>query len=98
MRFAALMAAVVCICAVAAPAEAASARFFGVVYDRDVAVAPAATQDAQFKLMRKSGVRTVRKVVSWAEAQPTEGQPPSFADTDTLVARAARNDIEILPI
>src|SRR3954453_14916314 len=98
MRFAALMAAVVCICAVAAPAEAASKRFFGVVYDRDVALAPAATQDAQFALMRKTGVRTVRRVVSWADARPTEGQPPNFADTDALVARAARNDIQILPI
>src|SRR4051794_30206575 len=82
----------------AGTAQAASKRFFGVVYDRDVAVAPAVTQDAQFALMKKTGVRTVRKVISWAEAQPTQGQPPSFLDTDALVARAARNDVEILPI
>jgi hypothetical protein len=93
-----LVAVVATACAIAAPAEAGSARFYGVVYDRDVNEAPAATQDAQFTLMRKSGVRTVRRVFSWAAAQPAEGQPPGFADTDALVARAARNDIEILPI
>jgi hypothetical protein len=82
----------------AAPASGASGRFYGVVYDREVSDAPAAVQDQQFALMKKSGVRTVRRVFSWAAAQPTEGQPPDFADTDALVARAARNDIEILPI
>jgi hypothetical protein len=48
--------------------------------------------------MRKTGVRTVRSVFSWAAAQPNEGQPPDFANTDALVARASRNDIQILPI
>jgi hypothetical protein len=100
MRIAALVAVVATACALAAPADAhaASKRFFGVVYDRDVSEAPAATQDAQFALMKKTGVRTVRRVFSWAATQPTEGEPPNFADIDTLVARAARNDIEILPI
>jgi hypothetical protein len=99
MRPAALAAAVASACALAtAPATAATTRFYGVVYDRDVATASAAVQDQQFALMESSGVRTVRRVFSWAEAQPDEGQPPNFADTDALVARAARNDIEILPI
>jgi hypothetical protein len=80
------------------PAQAAPARFFGVVYDRDVAGAAAATQDAQFRKMHATGVQTVRRVFSWADAQPAQDQPPSFAETDALVARAARNDIEILPI
>ena len=84
--------------AIAAPAEAGSARFYGVVYDRDINTASTQVQDQQFALMRKSGVQTVRRVFSWAAAQPTEGQPPDFTDTDALVARAARNDIEILPI
>jgi hypothetical protein len=82
----------------AAPAEAASSRFFGVVYDREVSVASPETQDAQFALMRKTGVRAVRRVFSWADAQPIEGQPPDLSQLDTLVARAARNDVEILPI
>jgi hypothetical protein len=98
MRIAPLVAVVAAVCALATPASAAPARFFGVVYDRDVSEAPAATQDQQFALMRKTGVRTVRRVFSWAAAQPDQAQPPNFAETDALVARAARNDIEILPI
>ena len=94
----ALLAAVVTACLAAAPAQAAGSRFFGVVYDRDVATASPATQDAQFALMHKSGVRTVRRVISWADSQPDERQPPNLADTDALVARAARNDVEILPL
>jgi hypothetical protein len=93
-----LVAAVAFACAPATPASAAPKRFFGVVYDRDVNEAPAAVQDKQFALMRKTGVRTARRVFSWAAAQPEQGQPPNFAETDALVARAARNDIEILPI
>jgi hypothetical protein len=98
MRALAAIAAAVTACAVAAAAHAAPPRFFGVVVDRDVSVAPAATQDKQFALMRKVGVKTVRRVFSWADMQPVQGQPPNFADTDALVSRAARNDIEILPI
>jgi polysaccharide biosynthesis protein PslG len=79
-------------------AAAAPPRFYGVVFDRDVADAPAAVQDAQFRKMRANGVRSVRRVFSWAQAQPTPGQPPSFADSDAFVARAAQNDIAILPI
>jgi hypothetical protein len=98
MRIAPLIAVVAAACALVPPAQAAPKRFFGVVYDREVSVAGAATQDAQFALMRRNGVRTVRHVFSWAAAQPVAGQPPDFAATDALVARAARNDIEILPI
>jgi hypothetical protein len=98
-RFVPLLVAAVCACAfTAAPAQAAPKRFFGVVYDRDITLAPAAVQDHEFALMRKTGVKSARRVFSWAAAQPTDGQPPNFADTDALVARAARNDIELLPI
>src|SRR4051795_13731720 len=100
MRTAVLVAAVALVCALtpAAATRASAGRFHGVVYDRDVSQAPAATQDAQFALMRKTGVRSVRSVFSWAAVRPAAGQPPNFADTDALVARAARNDVEILPI
>ena len=99
MRLAALFAAVVASVGIATtPAHAAPKRFFGVVYDRDVALAPAATQDEQFALMHRSGVATARIVFSWNDAQPAQDQPPDFADTDAMVARAARNDIQILPI
>jgi hypothetical protein len=98
MRIAALVAAVAAICAIATTAEAAPARFYGVVYDRDVDVASAAIQDQQFARMKATGVQTVRRVFSWDAAQPAQGQPPNFAATDAVVARAARNNIEILPI
>jgi polysaccharide biosynthesis protein PslG len=100
MRTAVLVAAVAIVCALvpAASTHASAGRFYGVVYDRDVSQAPAAIQDAQFALMRRTGVRSVRSVFSWAAIQPDAGQPPNFADTDALVARAARNDVEILPI
>jgi hypothetical protein len=100
MRIAFLVAAVAVAAAfaLAMPAVAAPSRFFGVVYDRDVTVAGPTTQDSQFTLMRKAGVRTVRSVFSWAAAQPSADQPPNFTATDALVARAARNNIEILPI
>src|SRR3954447_21329220 len=98
MRPAALVAAVAAACALVPPAQAAPKRYFGVVYDRDVSVASPAIQDRQFTLMRKTGVRTVRSVFSWAAAQPAADQPPDFTAIDGLVARAARNDIEILPI
>src|SRR4051794_40724430 len=101
IRIAVLVAAVA-VAVAAAPAENAAtrapARFYGVVYDRGIADASPAIQDKQFRKMHATGVRTVRRVFSWASAQPDQSQPPSFADTDALVARAARNDIEILPI
>lgn len=94
-----LLALVAASFAIAAPAAAAPARgFYGVVWDRDVADAPDAVQDAQFKLMRTTGVQTARAVFSWDAAQPANDQPPSFARTDALMARAARNRIELLPI
>src|SRR5436190_7090644 len=97
-RIAPFVAAVAAVAALATPASAAPGRFFGVVYDRDVTEASAATQDAQFALMHKTGVKTLRRVFSWAAAQPDPAQPPNLAETDALVTRAARNDIEILPI
>jgi Glycosyl hydrolase catalytic core len=99
-RTAPLIAAIASLAAAASLAAppAQAARFYGVVYDRDVASAPATTQDAQFQKMHATGIKTVRRVFSWADAQPAADQPPSFAETDAFVARAARNDIEILPI
>lgn len=94
-----LLAVALTACALtAAPAAATPARFYGAVLDRGVSEAPAATQDQQFALMKKSGVRTIRRVFSWAAAQPDGTLPPNFAELDGLVGRAARNDIEILPI
>lgn len=82
----------------AAPAQAAPKRFYGAVLDRAVSAAAPGVQDQQFALMRETGVRTVRRVFSWAAAQPDGTLPPDFTELDGVVGRAARNDIEILPI
>jgi hypothetical protein len=87
----------------AAPATEASPRrvplgFYGVMWDRAAASAPEADQAAQWDLMARSGVESVRTVFSWAKAQPEGGQPPSFAATDQVVALAAARKIRLLPI
>jgi hypothetical protein len=85
--------------ALAAPASAKAPHdFFGVVWDRGVAAASAPVQDQQFKLMASTGVQTARAIFSWDAAQPTADQPPSFTATDALVARAASNGIDLLPV
>ena len=60
--------------------------------------APAALQEAQFALMRRSGVETVRTAFSWEDAQPRQNEPTNFAPTDRLVELAARHRIELLPV
>lgn len=85
-----------------AVAPAAQARvpesFFGAMWDREATEAPEAEQDAQWALMAKSGVKTVRTVFRWSKAQPTAGQPFDFTETDALIARAARHKIKLLPL
>ena len=87
----------------AAPAGEASPRrvpfgFYGVMWDRAATAAPDADQAAQWNLMARSGVESVRTEFSWARAQPDGGQPPSFAATDPVVALAAARNIRLLPI
>ena len=53
--------------------------FYGVMWDRSAMTAPAALQDAQFALMRRSGVETVRTAFSWEDAQPRQNEPTNFA-------------------
>ena len=88
--------------AVLAIAPAAQARvperFFGAMWDREAIRAPEAAQDQQWALMAASGVRTVRTVFWWSKAEFSAGQPYDFSETDAVVARAARNDIELLPL
>jgi hypothetical protein len=48
--------------------------------------------------MAASRVRTVRTVFWWSKAQFSAGQPYDFSETDAVVTRAARNDLELLPL
>jgi hypothetical protein len=97
-----LLAIAAALLAAAPVAEASSRRvpygFYGVMWDRAAASAPDADQTAQWNLMARSGVESVRTVFSWARAQPEGGQPPSFAATDQVVALAAARQIRLLPI
>lgn len=97
-----LLAIATALLAVAPAAEGSQRRvpvgFYGVMWDRAAATAPDADQTAQWNLMARSGVESVRTVFSWAKAQPEGGQPPSFAATDQVVALAAARHIRLLPI
>jgi hypothetical protein len=73
--------------------------FFGVMWDHGVTNAPADVQDAQWDLMARSGVESVRTVFSWAAAQPDgRGSEIGFGETDAVVRRATLRNIEVLPI
>jgi hypothetical protein len=86
----------------AMPAEAAKRRvphgFFGVMWNRAGTDVDPATREAQFALMARSGVESVRTVFSWAAAQPYAGQAPGFARTDPVVALAAAHRVSLLPV
>jgi hypothetical protein len=87
----------------AAPAAEAAKRkvprsFHGVMWDRAALRSSPEVREAQWSLMARSGVETVRTVISWAAAQPVGGAPPDLTETDRLVALAARHNIELLPI
>ena len=95
----ALLVAVIAAPAAVARDEAAPPDgFYGVMWDRSAMIAPAALQEAQFALMRRSGVETVRTTFSWEDAQPRQNEPTNFAPTDRLVELAARHRIELLPV
>jgi hypothetical protein len=71
--------------------------FYAVMWDRDVTKAPGAEQDAQWALMARSGVESVRTVFSWAQAQP-EPLVTDFTYTDRVVGLAAAHNIDLLPV
>jgi hypothetical protein len=98
----ALLMALLALLMAAPAAEAAKRRvprgFYGVMWDRDARSAPDALQDEQWALMARSGVESVRTVFSWPQAQPEPDEPPSFAETDPVVARAAQRRLRLLPV
>src|SRR5436305_9615556 len=98
MRRVLAIAAAMAVSAAASAGAAVPRDFYGVVWNGEVTAAPAAVQDSQWKVMESTGVRTVRVLFNWADAQPAADQAPSFAATDPIVARAAANGIDLLPI
>jgi hypothetical protein len=71
--------------------------FYGVMWDRDATDAPAVDQEAQWALMARSGVESVRVVFSWAQAQPEPGVT-DFTATDAVVALAVSHGIKLVPV
>jgi len=74
-----------------AAAQAVPRGFFGIVPQT-----PLANED--LARMRGGGVETVRLTVSWAAAQRSPRSDFDWSGLDAVVADAARNRIEILPV
>ena len=84
---------------VAVPAEARSVPrgWLGVHVDGPL-TEPGNPFGGEWDLMAASGVETVRVAFDWRAAQPDEGGPISFDDTDAVVAAAAARRLPVLPV
>ena len=84
---------------VAVPAEARSVPrgWLGAQVDGPL-TAPDNPFGSEWDLMAASGVETVRVAFDWRAAQPKEGEPISFDDTDELVIAAAARRLPVLPV
>jgi hypothetical protein len=102
LRLLSIVALLAAALAAAPAAEAAKRRvphgFYGVMWDGEVQRAPAEQRDAQWALMARSGVESVRTVFSWAAAQPTSDGPRNFSDMDDKVELASRHGVALLPV
>jgi hypothetical protein len=72
--------------------------FYGVMYDGVLAGAPLETQRKQFDLMARSGVESVRTVISWNGVQHFKGSEFNFKGTDPTVQLAAERGMSVLPV
>ena len=87
----------------AAPAADAGKRraprgFYGVMWDGSIMRASQSVRDAQWNLMARSGVESVRTVFSWEAAQPHLSDGFDHTLTDRIVARAVSRRIKVLPV
>ena len=98
-----LLAACLAALLVAAPASAsASARsvphgWMGVQVDGPL-TAPGNPFGGEWDLMKASGVETARVAFDWRVAQPDEGGPIAFGETDAVVVAAAARGVTVLPV
>ena len=95
----AVLAAVAAMAATTVPAAAAAtpSSFFGVMADGPL-LGPGVDLDAEARLMRSSGVRSMRVAFYWRELQPVQGRPTDFASTDRIVASAAQAGVTVFPV
>ena len=81
----------------AAPAGAAVPReWFGVMADGPLLRDSRVDLDAEMRIMRQTGVGSIRVAVYWSDIERTQGQF-DWAETDRVVAAAARAGIRALP-
>ncbi len=86
----ALTLALVTVAALAATAQAAPAKFWGVV--------PQSTLSSeQFQRLGRGGVESVRVPLGWADLQPQSGGQINWSGVDDVVEKAARAGIDVLP-
>ncbi len=100
-----LLVALLAVCAIAAPAAPAAAAprkappsFFGVMFDGALRGAPLETQQDQFDLMARSGVESVRWVMSWEGMQFVPGGRFDYDAPDRTVRLAAERNMTVLPV
>ena len=89
--------------ALALTAPAAEARnvpvgFYGVSYDGELRQESAAFQAGAWRRMVANNVESSRTVFSWGRAQPQEGAPFDFRESDVVARLAAEHGIDLLPI
>jgi polysaccharide biosynthesis protein PslG len=81
----------------AAPAGAATPReFFGVMLDGP-GLDPGLDIAKETRLMASTGAGSVRVAFYWRQMQPEAGGPIDFAETDRVVAAAARAGLRVFP-
>ena len=87
----------VALTAFAAPAHAATPRsFFGVMADGPL-LAPGVDLGREARLMRSTGVASIRVAFYWRDLEPQPGEF-AWAETDRIVAAAAAAGIDVLPV
>lgn len=85
-----LVAAVLVLSVFAATASALPARFWGVVPQ-------AAPSEEQFQRLQRGGVDSIRIPIDWAGLQPTKSSVIDWSGVDSVVERAAKANVEVLP-
>ena len=88
--FAALLAASACLAALASPAAAEPAKFWGV----DPIALP---NSEQFQRLHRGGVDSVRFAISWHAVEKNQGEEPNWSEVDAFLSGIAEAGMEGLP-
>lgn len=100
-RLTLLAAAVVALLLAVAPAAQARSLpkgFYGVMADGVLMTRDDEDFAAEFELMARTGVETIRPVVYWADMEPERDGGILFMGLDRLMRQAALNDLHVIPV